>query len=257
MNRHTSKSNILNAGRFWKMTVFDTQKSLTTTLPIIAIIAAIWMTARIVLYINHGHIGTTVGRGETILLLTTITMAITPAKLYERCNMANSGITFAMLPTSKTEKYLSMLLQCIILIPLLSFAIYYLTDLVTTLITDKYTPPHFSTSNIAYEENRLCMRFDAILSPMLTVAYFVMAATCFKKHKLRKSLIVPIVFFIVTSILFTKLFMQYGETIDWNSLESKLQQLFENIHTIQIVTQALLTTVFLSIGWIVLKRTRY
>lgn len=257
MNQQTSKNIGINCGRFWKLVVYDTQKAATKIFPIIAIIAAIWMTARIMLFLNEKHIGTTVGRGEMILLLTTITMAITPAKLYENCNMVNTGITFAMLPASKNEKFLSMLVQCIILIPILSFALYYLTDLITTLIIDKYTPPHITAKNMVFEENRICMRFDAILSPILTVAYFVMATTYFKKHKLRKSLIIPIVLFIIACTITTKLIVHYGESINMNQLELILKQLNEHANIILITTKALFVTIFLAVGWSVLKRARY
>ena len=42
-----------------------------------------------------------------------------PSRMYRTCNLQKEGIYFAMLPASKLEKYLSMLLFTIVVCPLL------------------------------------------------------------------------------------------------------------------------------------------
>ena len=46
---------------------------------------------------------------------------VTPSRMYRTCNIQKEGIYFAMLPASKLEKYLSMLLFSIVVCPLLCF----------------------------------------------------------------------------------------------------------------------------------------
>ena len=259
MNPKTTKTNILNAGRFWKLTVYDTQKAVTSILPTIATIAALWMLGRIMLYIINSHTNPLVSsapfnRGETILLLTTIVTIITPSKLYRRCNTVNSGIPFAMLPASKAEKYLSMLLQCTIIIPLSAFAIYFLTDFITTVITETYIPPHFSAPSIHIEKNKICMRLGTLLSPLLTTSYFIMATTYFKHHKLIYSLIVPTLFIIILSFIVIRWAWLHLEDIaTWESIELP----YESFGNILIAIKAVAVVAFLIIGWHHLKRSRY
>ena len=46
---------------------------------------------------------------------------VTPSRMYRTCNLQKEGIYYAMLPASKLEKYLSMLLFTIVVCPLLCF----------------------------------------------------------------------------------------------------------------------------------------
>ena len=46
---------------------------------------------------------------------------VSPSRMYRTCNLQKEGIYFAMLPASKLEKYLSMLLFTIVICPLLCF----------------------------------------------------------------------------------------------------------------------------------------
>lgn len=57
-----------------------------------------------------------------------------PSRMYRTCNVNKEGIYFAMLPASKLEKYLSMVLFSVIVCPLLSLCGGIVLDLLLTLL---------------------------------------------------------------------------------------------------------------------------
>lgn len=64
----------------------------------------------------------------------TLAALVTPARLYRTCNLTNEGIYYAMLPASKLEKFLSMLLFSLIVCPLLCLGSSLLLDMLLTAL---------------------------------------------------------------------------------------------------------------------------
>ena len=58
-------------------------------------------------------------RIELISTLSTIVLIIAPARLYRHCNDQRKGIGYAMLPASTLEKFLSMVIYCVIVTPII------------------------------------------------------------------------------------------------------------------------------------------
>ena len=58
-------------------------------------------------------------RIDTIATLSTIALIIAPARLYKYCNDSRKGIVYAMLPASTLEKFLSMVIYCVIVTPII------------------------------------------------------------------------------------------------------------------------------------------
>lgn len=61
-------------------------------------------------------------RVDLISTLSTIVLIIAPARLYRHCNDPRKGIVYAMLPASTLEKFLSMVIYCVIVTPIIYVA---------------------------------------------------------------------------------------------------------------------------------------
>lgn len=135
-----------------------------------------------------------------ILFLTFLTSLLVPGFLYKTMNMPKEGIYFAMLPASKSEKYLSMILFSAIVCPLAVFGCSIVIDLFLTLLP--FGPYHdyfWQTSITRFTWNaffnneffQTCTLFSSpvywvvtmILTYLSYVATFLFGATFFKKHK--------------------------------------------------------------------------
>ena len=66
-------------------------------------------------------------------LWATLAMMLAPSRVYGRANLSNEGVSFAMLPVSSLEKFLSMLLYCAIVTPAIVFFGGYLIDTLLSL----------------------------------------------------------------------------------------------------------------------------
>ena len=69
-----------------------------------------------------------------IACVVSLAVIVTPSRMYRTCNLQKEGIYFAMLPASKLEKYLSMLLFTIVICPLLCFVGSMVLDYFLTLL---------------------------------------------------------------------------------------------------------------------------
>ena len=63
-----------------------------------------------------------------------LAMILVPSKVYGKANLSREGVSFAMLPASSLEKFLSMFLYCAIVTPILVFFGGYLVDTLLSLI---------------------------------------------------------------------------------------------------------------------------
>ena len=136
-----------------------------------------------------------------ICCLAMIAALMTPSRLYRTMNLRNEGIYYAMLPASKLEKYLSMLLYTFIVCPLLVYIGSLLLDVVLTILPiGPYKnwiwegrmgfPLPLSFGDLPRMEFPGAENFPAgwfvvssLTSYIASTAIFVFTATVFKKHK--------------------------------------------------------------------------
>lgn len=123
-----------------------------------------------------------------------------PSTMYYSCNRPKQGIRFAMLPASHLEKYLSMLLNCLIVAPLILLIGIVLCDTLLTLIP--YGPYHetlfsalrtfeipigdaFTADMPETEILAFVRKFRAliVISTLLYQMVFIFTNTVFSSHK--------------------------------------------------------------------------
>ena len=140
---------------------------------------------------------------------------VSPSRMYRTVNLQKEGIYFAMLPASKLEKYLSMLLFTIVVCPLLCFLGGMVLDYFLTLLPfGPYNKWLWQTDYLAdaldgyrglvsgafpnVNENTLMLVqvftpwkvvLYALLCHLSNVALFLFTNTIFKKHKVLQTLL--------------------------------------------------------------------
>ena len=140
---------------------------------------------------------------------------VSPSRMYRTANLQKEGIYFAMLPASKLEKYLSMLLFTIVVCPLLCFLGGMVLDYFLTLLPfGPYNKWLWQTDYLAdaldgyrglvsgafpdVDENTMMLVqvftpwkvvLYALLCHLSYVSLFLFTNTIFKKHKVLQTLL--------------------------------------------------------------------
>lgn len=229
-------SDTFNFQRFWKYFKFDIRHCYNTCgLTLIAIPALILLTSYII-YVSFGmifHEGWYWQAPQEVLRMVLFVFAAVasvitmPVKCYGNLTDKNQGSLWLMLPASRTEKYISMIITTTVLSPVISTAIFLgldaiiclldstagvptikgLSDIMTfftninysDIIQDKY----LEYGSIAEKLQQLTSIFYYIDDILIMILPFVLGAVYFKKGKVIKTFIAIAVFSIVMSIIST------------------------------------------------------
>lgn len=140
---------------------------------------------------------------------------VSPSRMYRTCNLQKEGIYFAMLPASKLEKYLSMLLFTIVVCPLLCLVGGIVLDYFLTLLPfGPYSKWLWQTDYLAaaldgyralregvhpYADENLVLLTQVftpgkavlygLVAYLSTVGMFLFTTTIFKKHKVLQTIL--------------------------------------------------------------------
>ena len=154
---------------------------------------------------------------------------VSPSRMYRTANLQKEGIYFAMLPASKLEKYLSMLLFTIVVCPLLCFLggmvlDYFLTllpfgpynkwlwqtdyladalDGYRALVAGKFPDVNQDTMLLVQVFTPWKVVLYALLCHLSYVALFLFTNTIFKKHKVLQTLLWTWLISFVLNIILT------------------------------------------------------
>ena len=154
-----------------------------------------------------------------------LALIMAPSRLYKTCNLPKRGIYFAMLPASKLEKYLSMLICCLFVCPLLvlagSIAFDYLLAVLPFGPYEQWLTqsgmPLFDGKSFGdmmaegLSEAGISMHFWLtlmILSYFYNAAVFLFTNTIFKKHKVLKTMLWTMLISFLVQLVFTPCFMR-------------------------------------------------
>ena len=165
------------------------------------ILAGYWLTK----LITGGTPVSPVSRVSYALLATGLTMIMAPFNLYKNYNHPKRGIDYANLPASVTEKFLSMQINSIIILPLISLLSVLLMDLVLSLVT----PGIFPGKAIA----SISLTWDNAADVLILQQAFILGNFLFKKNKVFKTIISCIGFYIVVGLIIAlSIFLLYKDT---------------------------------------------
>ena len=216
------------------------------------------------------------GRAELVNALFVLAIALSPFIVYKDMNNRKKGYFYAMIPASTLEKLLSMVVLCVLIVPLLTYAVLTGTDLLLWLLSkvgigsflymDFYNP--FTVGEIVDDEYLLphiYPVFDSILYMVNIIAYTIMFNTIFRKNKVLKTILFNIsmtfAFVILTAFIANITTPEFWEDtfkglLEW--LECKTDvELFGYVMTAIRCLTILTSMAFLSITYFRIKKVNY
>ena len=169
---------------------------------------------------------------------TGLAMMMVPEKVYGKANLSREGVSFAMLPASSLEKFISMFIYCAIVTPIIVFFGGYLVDTLLSLFPfgGFEKPIHLYTINdfvhmmdnsegVVQSGNMELsfgdvfpigvMRTSLYMSIIQWAAIFMLGNMLFKKHKAGKTFACYLGIGYVLSTLFGLVFLTSGRMEQW------------------------------------------
>lgn len=215
-------------------------------------------------------------RSLLVKTLFTLAIVISPFIVYKDMNNRKKGYFYAMIPASTLEKLLSMLVLCLVIVPLLTYAVLTGTDLLLWLLSkvgigsflhiEFYNPfTHVNLVDDEYLQPYIYPVFDSIIYFVNIVAYTIMFNAIFRKNKVLKTILFNIsmtfVLVILTAVIANITTPEFWENtfegvVEW--IEGKTDvELFAYIMTACRCLTILLSIAFLSITYFRIKKVNY
>lgn len=217
---------------------------------------------------------------------TALAMMLVPEKVYGKANLSREGVSFAMLPASSLEKFISMFIYCAIVTPIVVFFGGYLVDTLLSLFPfgGFEKPIHLYTVNeivrlISDAEGGTAqvgdstyaftvifpvgvMRTSLYMGIIQWAAIFMLGNMLFKKHKAGKTFACYLGIGYVLSMIFGQVFLTNGRLERWITkigympIEQKLQ-LYHNWMVGGMIFGIIITGVLLYFTYRKIKTQKY
>ena len=241
-------SNVFNAGRFGKYFAYDIpsrwkdQRAFILTSALLPVIFYLVFMFFSMLGTGLRNIaeGTPVTRPELgirigILFITSLLfLMLYPSRAYGFITEKARGSAWIELPASRLEKFISMMLVCLILVPVFFFAVYLLGDALVCLVDNQCGSSIFGAwlGNDAREMVRFGGSADSgevilggngfwmIASGVLQLtSVFLLGALIFKKMKVTKTVLSLFILSMVLSLIMVTVL----KSVDTNALGDRMQ----------------------------------
>lgn len=246
----------------------------TTAIVLASLPFAVWLLA---LVIDHTFVISPDWRVMMIMAFAQLGAIMLPSRLYRTMNLRNEGIYYAMLPASKLEKFLSMLLFTFIVAPVAIYLGSMVLDIILRLMpTGAYHQwlwqgeTGFPLPVMNGMDDELLPGFHSWLltaavytSFIASPAIFLYAATLFKKHKVLYTFLVLYLAEFVLSIIAIPVFVALAQNPDFT------EWVYDTFHNIPPETLAnrflggllafniVVTVLFTWLAWRRLKKMPY
>ncbi len=204
-----------------------------------------------------------------IIAIATITLALAPSFVYGNCNRMKKGIHFAMLPASKLEKYLSMIVVTLVVAPVAVMLAAALIDLLLTLLPfGSYREWLWSTQGTDYVQIEIAMMtgvdytlFYLLVSAVSTGGLYMFTNTLFKKHKVISTILWCLLIGWVFSMVFMGVVVNnienFEERVEAWAMTVSVEQFGARFYWIFTLSQLLVGIGFYVWGGLRLKKMRY
>jgi hypothetical protein len=263
---------IKRLGRLIKYEVINYIPNFFKSLLIFAsVIAAVWIFSLTVDFNACPH-----SRAGLVNVLFVLAIVLSPFIVYKDMNDRKKGYIYAMIPASTLEKLLSMIVLCVVIVPLLAYAVLTATDLLLWLLSkagigpflhmEFYNP--FTAVKLVDDEYLLphiYPVFDSIIYFVNLIAYTIMFNTIFRKNKVLKTILfnmaMSFAFVILTAVVVNVTTPEFWEDmfeglVEW--LDEKTDvELFGYMMTTMRCLTILMSMAFLSITYFRIKKVNY
>ena len=180
-----------------------------------------------------------------------------------------AGSNWLMVPASKAEKFVSMLLIVCIVIPLLFFVVYFLIDGFLSLVDPTYGKALFTGFTGAYgkllealadmgAESPIAFTPSSLIFPTIVgffcnFLYFLLCGICFKKNKLVGAIAILFGLSLVLSLLTGLIVPRFVNNLNFEPDEMQVATWMTRIANASIVLTCLIT---IGLGWGVWRRIK-
>ena len=215
MNRIMNKT--FSFSRFGRYFVYDCRRwavNYGPTLLLMSAVPVILYTIILVYSLLFKQVWAT--PGETTRIITAcivigILMLTYPASVYGFITDKRAGAAFLMLPVSRLEKFLSMILNTVVIVPMVFGIIYLILDAVICVVDGTCGGTLFSSvvdgikvlATFAFDSGAPIhvSMLSVYLNSVLGCLYFLLGALLFKKHKILYPILILVGFNMLLSML--------------------------------------------------------
>ena len=204
-----------------------------------------------------------------VFVLAFAVLNIYAARLYGHLTEKKAGSAWLMIPASKAEKFVSMLLVTLIVIPLLFFAVYFIIDGFLSLVDPTFGQALISGISGIYSQfiegvttfsaespvivTPSSMIFPMIVSFFCNFLYFLLCGICFKKNKIVGAFAILFGISLLSSLLLGLFVPQYVQNIQVDANEEDVVRWVVNTMNVSIAFTCLLT---IGLAWGVWRRIK-
>lgn len=216
---------------------------------------------------------------------TALAMMLVPEKVYGKANLSREGVSFAMMPTSSLEKFLSMFLYCAVVTPIIVFFGGYLVDAflsifpfggfekpihlysigeIGRMMNDHSGVDQFGDSAVSFTDvfSVGMMRTSLYVTILQWAAIFMLGNMLFKKHKAGKTFACYLGISYFISLILSLIFFNKGIMEKWmakiNDMSTEQQiQLFQNGMNWSLVISFIITVLLLYFTYRKIKTQKY
>ena len=220
------------------------------------------------------------GRELLVTPLFALAIVLSPFIVYKDMNNRKKGYIYAMMPASTLEKLLSMMVLCIVLVPVITYVVLTGTDLMLWALSsagigsfyemEMYNPfegvfPQEMYYDTVQQQLYSMPIFDTIISFMNAIAYSMMFNTIFRKNKVLKTILFNIsmsfAFVILMSVIINTVSVEFWEEMadklaDWLK-DMEIEDFMEYIRAAGRYLTILFIAIFLSITYFRIKKVNY
>ena len=223
-------NNTLDIKRFGKILKHDGLNFFPNMILALAILWAIpviiYLFTSLIPSDDTSHVFDAFSRINIISLIKKIVIIIAPVRLYKYCNDQRQGVGYAMLPASTLEKFLSMVIYCVIVAPIIYIAGALAIDSILALFHGPYNgfalayyfdsfaqfDHSIEKSQLVFNEEDALLLFNSfsstymliigLLGTLMLSSIFMFGNMIFKKHKTAKMIGILILLAIILMIVF-------------------------------------------------------
>lgn len=236
------KSDVFNIERFWKYLKTDLSMAIQNYGISLLIICGFGLAAYIVAYAFCAVIPGVTWEGFglpariTFFIISLVCLGLTMAtKMYGGLTEKRAGTSFLMLPASRLEKFISMILVCVVIVPAVFVIVTFVIDFLLCTIDGQCGDTLMYTANnwiaqfsnlqtvldeIPFEMNISTSVWTMVDDVMTIPLVFLLGALLFKKSKAAKTIGCIMIIAIVISLVSIPVATNFFEELDFMDFAS-------------------------------------
>ena len=209
----------------------------------------------------------------SVLMLAFAILEFYQVRTYGHLTEKKAGSSWLMIPASKGEKFVSMLLITILVIPILFFAVYFILDGILALVDPTYGEALFTGAldgykgiiaalNEAGNESPIdlslsSLAFPTVIGTFCNFLYFLLCGICFKKNKLVSAIAILFGLSLGLSLITGLVIPWIAGSVNWQFManvdEEQALQWLVGFMNVMVVLECIVTV---GLGWGVWRRIK-